>query len=139
MFHLDGIVPTARSVRTLLTSQMHPMTSRRNVTAPPVVPGQGSLPGTYRAEGLSTMCKSLLFPAVLLSSLPSLAYLSLSGDRRGISYGQLITEAAVRRRGKVVDSLIIAAVLVNVRILTNVLATVLVAISVSVNKSLGMH
>lgn len=81
----------------------------------------------------SLSCRSPLLPPV--PRLP----LSLSGDRRGISYGQLITEAAVRRREKVVDSLIIAAVLVNVRILTNVLATVLVAISVSVNKSLGMH
>jgi len=35
------------------------------------------------------------------------------------------------------DSLIIVAVLVNVRILTNVLALVLVAIRTDVNKSLG--
>lgn len=83
------------------------MTSRRNVTALPVGPGQGSFPGTYRAEGMSTACKSH----------PSSDY-----DRRDISRGQLITEAVAG-----LDSLIIAAVLVvNVRILTNVLAPVLV-------------
>lgn len=83
---------------------MHPVTSRRNVTAPSVAPGQGSFPGTYCAEGISAAvaCKSPLLP------------LMIGG---GISRGQLITEAAAG-----VDSLIIAAVLVNVRILTNVLA-----------------
>lgn len=42
--YVDRIVPTARSVRTLLTSQMHPVTSRRNVTAPPVCPRSGLVP-----------------------------------------------------------------------------------------------
>lgn len=45
MFHLDEIAPTP-VVRTLLTSQIHSVTSRRNVTAPAVGPGTGSLPGT---------------------------------------------------------------------------------------------
>lgn len=107
MFHLDGIIPTTSPIRTLLTSQMHLVTSRRNVTAPSVAPGQGSFPGTYSAEGVSasvTACKSSLLPSIIGG---------------GISRGQLITEAAAG-----VDSLITAAVLVNVRILTNVLASV---------------
>jgi len=86
---------------------MHPVTSRRNVIAPSVAPGQGSFPGTYCTEGISAsvpVCKS--------PSLPSMI-----GE--GISREQLIIEATVG-----VDSLITAAVLVNVRILTNVFGPV---------------
>jgi len=88
-----AIAPTAPPARTHLTSQMHPMTSRRNVIAPSVAPGQGSFPGTYRSDRVSAACASHSVPP--LPPLPpprshqlrSVASSYRRHDRKGINRG----------------------------------------------------